>query len=53
MKAKVLIPFRDRETKKENKKGAIIDVTDKRFKEINAHGRFLAVVEEAKVPEKA
>lgn len=49
MKAKVLIPFRDKETKKNyDKKGAIIDVTAKRFNEINTQGAFLAAVEEEK-----
>lgn len=49
MKAKVLIPFRDRETKKEYKKGDIIDVTAKRFNEITKQGRFLEAVEEKAV----
>lgn len=46
MKAKVLIPFRDKETKKANKKGNIIDVTAKRFNEITKQGRYLEAVEE-------
>lgn len=48
MKAKVLIPFRDKETKKAYKKGDIIDVTAKRFNEITAKGRFIQLVEEEK-----
>lgn len=46
MKAKVLIPFRDKETKKEHKKGAIIDVTVKRFNEITAKGKYIQLVED-------
>lgn len=48
MKAKVLIPFRDKETKKGYKKGNTIDVTAKRFNEITAKGRFIQLVEEEK-----
>lgn len=46
MKVKVLIPFRDRETKKKYKKGDIIDVTAKRFNEITTSGRYIQPVEE-------
>lgn len=53
MKAKVLIPFRDKETKKEHKKGAIIDVTAERFNEITKGGRFIEAVEENKPTSKA
>ena len=53
MKAKVLIPFRDKETKKEHKKGSTIDVTADRFNEINKKGRFLEAVEENKPTSKA
>lgn len=48
MKAKVLIPFKDKETKKDRKKGDIIDVTPKRFNEIIAKGRFIEAVEDEK-----
>lgn len=48
MKAKVLIAFRDRITKKVHKKDDIIDVTAKRFNEITAKGRFLELVEDEK-----
>lgn len=48
MKAKVLIPFRDKETKKEYKKGDIIDVTTKRCNEIMTAGRFIQLVEDEK-----
>ena len=46
IKAKVLIPFRDKETKKVQKKGDIIDVTPKRFNEIAAKGKYIQLVEE-------
>lgn len=46
MRAKVLIPFRDKETKKAYKKGDIIDVNLKRFNEITAKGKFIQPVEE-------
>jgi hypothetical protein len=48
MKAKVLIPFRDRETKKEYKKNDIIDVTVSRFNEIIRKGHFIEAAEETK-----
>ena len=48
MKVKVLIPFRDKETKKEYKKGDLIDVTVKRFNEITANGRYIQLVEDEK-----
>lgn len=41
MKAKVLILFRDKETKVVHKKGDVIDVTPARFNEINANGRYI------------
>lgn len=46
MKAKVLIPFKDKETKKTHEKGDIIDVTVKRFNEITAKGKYIQLVEE-------
>ena len=46
MKVKVLIPFRDRITKKSYKKGDIIDVTVRRFNEITAKGKYIQLVEE-------
>lgn len=53
MKAKVLIPFKDKETKKAYKKGDIIDVTVKRFNEITKQGKFIELVEENEKPAKA
>lgn len=52
MKAKVLIPFKDKETKKAYKKGDIIDVTAKRFNEITSKGKFIQLVEEDEKPAK-
>ena len=52
MKVKVLIPFKDKETKKVHKKGDIIDVTAKRFNEITAKGKYIQLVEDEK-PAKA
>ena len=52
MKAKVLIPFKDKDTKKEHKKGDIIDVTVKRFNEITAKGKYIQLVEDER-PAKA
>ena len=52
MKAKVLIPFKDKETKKVHKKGDIIDVTVKRFNEITAKGKYIQLVEDER-PAKA
>lgn len=48
MKAKVLIPFKDKETKKAYKKGDIIEISEKRFNEINKQGKFLELVKEEK-----
>lgn len=49
MKAKVLIPFRDKVTKKEyTKKGDVIDITADRFNEITKSGRYIEAVEENK-----
>ena len=53
MKARVLIPFRNKETKKEHKKkGAVIEVSEKRYNEIIKQGRFVEPVENEK-PAKA
>lgn len=50
MKAKVLISFRDKVTKKVRKAGDIIDVTPARFNEITRKGRYIeAYVEPEKV----
>ena len=52
MKAKVLIPFRDKENKKEYKKGDIIDVSVKRFNEITKAGKYIQLIEDDKQPVK-
>ena len=46
MKAKVIIGFRDKETKKVHKAGDIIDVTPARFNEITRQGRYIEAYEE-------
>ena len=46
MKAKVLIPFEDKETHKKHKKGDIIEVTPARFNEITRKGRYIEVFDE-------
>ena len=46
MKVKVIIPFRDKETKKKYKKGDIIDVTAKRYNEIVTKARFVELIRE-------
>ena len=49
VKVKVLIPFRDKHTKKTYKKGEIIEVTAERFNEITAKGKYIQLVaDEAK-----
>lgn len=48
MKAKVLIPFKDKNTKKIYKKNDIIDVTITRFNEITAKGKYIQLVEDEK-----
>ena len=45
MKVKVLIPFKDKETKKVHKKGDVIDITVKRVNEITAN-KYIQIVEE-------
>ncbi len=52
MKAKVLIPFTDKETKQKHKKGDVITVTAKRFNEITKKGRLIEAVDET-TPEKS
>ena len=47
MKAKVLIPFKDKETHKMHKKGDIIDVSPTRFNEICLKGRYIEAYDEA------
>lgn len=46
MKAKVLIPFTDKETGQKRKKGDIFNVTANRFNEITAKGRYVEAVDE-------
>ena len=41
MKAKVLIPFEDKETHKKYKKDDVIDVTPARFNEITRKSRYI------------
>lgn len=48
MKAKVLIPFKDKITKKEHKKNDIIDVDAARFNEIIRKGHYIEAVDETK-----
>jgi hypothetical protein len=48
MKVVVLIPFCDKYTGKNYKKGDIIEVTAKRFNEIVAKGKYIQPVEEEK-----
>lgn len=48
MKAKVLIPFKDKITKKIHKKNDIIDVTVARFNEITKNGKYIELVEDEK-----
>jgi hypothetical protein len=47
MKAKVLIPFNDKVTGQHHEKGAVINLTAKRFNEITKKGRYIELVEEA------
>ena len=50
MKAKVLIPFTDKVTKKKYAKGQIIELTAERFNEISAYkgGKLIEAAEETK-----
>ena len=45
MKVKVLIPFMDKVTKKQYKKGDIIDVSSSRFNEIIKKGALIEAVD--------
>ena len=47
MKAKVLIPYTDKNTGKTHKKGEIIDISADRFNEITRKGRYIEAYEEA------
>ena len=47
MKAKVLIPFEDKNTHKKHKKGDVIDVTPARFNEITRKGRYIEAFDES------
>lgn len=46
MKVKVLMPFTDKTTKKTCKPGDLIDVSEKRYKEIRKAGRYVEQVKE-------
>ena len=46
MKMKVLIPFTDKYTKKQYKKGDIAEVTAKRFNEINKRDKLVEAYDE-------
>ncbi len=46
VKAKVLIPYTDKNTGKKHVKNEIIEVSAKRFNEITSKGRFIELVEE-------
>lgn len=46
IKVKVLIPFNDKYTGKQYKKGDTLEMTAKRINEINRTGSFIELVEE-------
>lgn len=46
MKAKVIIDYIDRETRKLHKAGETVELTEKRFREINAKVKRVQLVEE-------
>lgn len=46
MKVKVLIPFNDKVTGQHHEKGAVINLTAKRFNEISRKGRYIELLEE-------
>jgi hypothetical protein len=46
MKAKVILPFRDKQTGKEHKPGTVIEITAQRFNEIRNKGRYIEAYEE-------
>lgn len=52
MKMKVLIPFTDKETRKTYKKGDVIEVTEKRFNEIEKPHYITPFVAEEAAPAK-
>lgn len=51
MKAKVIMPFKDKVTNKVMKPNMEFDTTEKRFAEINKTGRYVVEVKEAAKPE--
>ena len=51
MKAKALRTFRNKYSKKLHKEGEVIEISEKRFNEINSAG-FGTLVEEIKEPKK-
>jgi len=51
MKAKVIMPFKDKVTKNVMKPDTVFETTEKRFAEINKTGRYAVKVEEATKPE--
>lgn len=51
MKAKVIIPFNDKYTGKEHKKGDVIEVTAARFNEIQRKGNYVEAVDESTTKE--
>lgn len=51
MKAKVLIGFRDKHNGKRYHPGEVIEVTEKRLKEILGKGKLVAQMEDAKTGE--
>lgn len=53
MKAKVIMPFKDKVTGETNNLGDVIDVTKKRFAEIKNAGNFIEEVKEIKTAVKA
>lgn len=52
MKAKVIMPFKDKETNKTHNTGAVIEVTPERYAEIRKAGNYV-VEEEPEKPKKA
>ena len=53
MKAKVLIPFTDKETRQTRKKGEVFNISAKRFNEIVGKGRYIEAVDEPIIKENA
>lgn len=51
MKAKVIMPFKDKVTKNVMKPDTVFETTEKRFAEINKTGRYVVKVKEAAIPE--